>query len=68
METCKFCGTSFKARKSGNVYYCPRIEKKNFLGFWMTAEMGTKIFCSNQCLSKYIDAYGLKDGERAKQG
>ena len=50
------------------MFYCPRIDKKNFLGFWMTADFGTKIFCSNKCLSKYIDSYGLKDGERAEQG
>lgn len=68
MEKCKYCSDRFNARKSGNMFYCPRIEKKNFLGFWMTADFGTKIFCSNKCLSKYIDSYGLKDGERAEQG
>ena len=68
METCKNCGASFSASKSGNMYYCPRIEKKNFLGFWMTADYGTKIFCSNKCLSKYLDSFGLEDGERSRQG
>jgi hypothetical protein len=68
MANCKYCGDSFDARKSGNMDLGPRIEKKNFLGFWMTAEFGSKIFCSNRCLSKYIDKFGLKDGERPKEG
>jgi hypothetical protein len=68
MDNCKNCGKNFNASKSGNMYYCARIEYKNFLGFWMTDILRGKVFCSNKCLAEYVDSYGLKDGERAKQG